>query len=838
MDGDVGLERCVFSCHHRPGPSPVSPIHSRGPSLSIPGPSVRPLVCTTSIYETDGCCRSTSPPPRHNHLPVPRRLASGSVFTNDTAPTSLSHHFPTRELRHSYQLQEVLPGTCSNHSIHRSSPEFPPGPSLLTPRQGRHHYVTGLRATQHPDNHSSSCPTSLGTYGRGYDCHSACPSPNATPATVVQSALQPSSRCSKQKIDSAKTDTSFSPLVALPRASAGRIPFFVARSYPNGDDRCIPMGLGSSYRHRLRGRPLAADAPKEAHQLSRAHGYLLGPDVVLHSSARENGSGFVGQYDCGSLPQPSGRHNIPIPLSASPNDLEFLHPTLHPSGGSPSAGKAKLHSRLPQQGANSISRDGAQLGLSGRDICAMGNTRHRRLCHTREQKVQGVLLSGGDGPSLSRRRSSSTLDGSESLHVSPNTTNRQNLAKTVQRTASLYSDSSVVAAAGLVSVTPTPGRQPLHFSAHRSGPPCSGGATPAYQRPEIDGVANSTLVFSAEVQHVLLHSRKDSTRRSYSSKWERFSDFLSSRKIPPTSSSLSDVCEFLLSLKSSGLSHSSLRVYLAAISAYHPPIDGFAIFSHPLMKRFFQGLVRLYPPVRTPPPAWDLPLVLRRLTRHPFEPMASCDLRLLTWKTAFLVAITSARRVSELVALCRIAPYLIFQPHSVRLRPDATFLPKVVSQFHLSADIILPDFFPTPSSDRERLLHTLDVKRALLFYLDRTKATATSHRLFLTYAPHHVGMPVSSQRFSKWISATIALCYELERVPVPGKLLAHSTRKMASSHAFFDNVSLEDICAAATWASPSTFIRHYAIDVRAQRTAPVARSVLQAATLGGKVSLQ
>lgn len=130
----------------------------------------------------------------------------------------------------------------------------------------------------------------------------------------------------------------------------------------------------------------------------------------------------------------------------------------------------------------------------------------------------------------------------------------------------------------------------------------------------------------------------------------------------------------------------------------------------------------------------------------------------------------------------------------------------------------------------ERLLHMLDVKRSILFYLDRTKQAATSHHLFLTYAPHRCGLPVSSQRFSRWISATIALCYRLEKAPLPDRVTAHSTRAMAASYAFLDNVSLADISAAATWASPTTFIRHYAVDVRARHNAPLAHSVLNLAT--------
>lgn len=252
------------------------------------------------------------------------------------------------------------------------------------------------------------------------------------------------------------------------------------------------------------------------------------------------------------------------------------------------------------------------------------------------------------------------------------------------------------------------------------------------------------------------------------------------------------------------------------------------MFSHPLSKRFLKGLRNSFPTGRPLPPAWDLPLVLRVLTRRPFEPMASCDLRLLSWKTAFLMAITSARHVSELAALRRMQPYLTFLPHSVRLRPDIRFLPKIVSDFHVSTDIVLPDFYPAPATDEHRLWHTLDVRRALLFYVHRTKPLANDGGLFVCYSGSQKGRLVSSQRLSRWITSTIELAYTLQKVPIPSRLTAHLTRAMATSMALWHGVSLQDICTAATWASPNTFIRHYAIEARARGRAPVARAVFSA----------
>jgi hypothetical protein len=69
----------------------------------------------------------------------------------------------------------------------------------------------------------------------------------------------------------------------------------------------------------------------------------------------------------------------------------------------------------------------------------------------------------------------------------------------------------------------------------------------------------------------------------------------------------------------------------------------------------------------------------------------------------------------------------------------------------------------------------------------------------------------------------ISLAYEYKGVRPPGGLRAHTTRAIAASWALFKGVSLQDICAAASWASPHTFVRYYRLDVT---QTPVAHSVL------------
>ncbi len=61
------------------------------------------------------------------------------------------------------------------------------------------------------------------------------------------------------------------------------------------------------------------------------------------------------------------------------------------------------------------------------------------------------------------------------------------------------------------------------------------------------------------------------------------------------------------------------------------------------------------------------------------------------------------------------------------------------------------------------------------------------------------------------------LFYSLESSDLPSPLgvKAHSTRSVAASKAFLAGVPMQDICNAAGWSTPLTFVRFYDLDLRA-----------------------
>lgn len=218
---------------------------------------------------------------------------------------------------------------------------------------------------------------------------------------------------------------------------------------------------------------------------------------------------------------------------------------------------------------------------------------------------------------------------------------------------------------------------------------------------------------------------------------------------------------------------------------------------HPLVQRFLRGATSLHPTQHHRFPTWRLHTVLWALMNPPFEPMKDVGLKWIKLKTIFLVAITSARRVSELGALSCKLNLCELHRNKVVLRTEPTFQPKVASKFHTTLEIALPLFCPRPQHPQECKWHTLDVQRALKFYLAQTESIRTANSLFINIPPPRQGNKMLSSAISAALQSCIKEAYiALGMVPPPW-ITAHSTRSAATSAAFPNRASVEEICRAA-----------------------------------------
>ncbi len=206
-----------------------------------------------------------------------------------------------------------------------------------------------------------------------------------------------------------------------------------------------------------------------------------------------------------------------------------------------------------------------------------------------------------------------------------------------------------------------PGRPPRRLSmgdSHTAGSPFSGRGhymSPSPRLVEAVGVApeGAHLIasgLSTKVVETILQPRASAMRMSYAAKSQLFTSWCNSRQLNPVECSIGSVLEFLQERFASGLSASTLNVYMAAIAAHHSHVGDQSIGKKQLATRFLRGIRRLRPPVCPRMPTWDLAVVLEALSKAPFEPLEEVSLRFLTVKTVFLLAISSLKRVGDLQA--------------------------------------------------------------------------------------------------------------------------------------------------------------------------------------------
>ncbi|XP_041425895.1 uncharacterized protein LOC121395697 [Xenopus laevis] len=267
------------------------------------------------------------------------------------------------------------------------------------------------------------------------------------------------------------------------------------------------------------------------------------------------------------------------------------------------------------------------------------------------------------------------------------------------------------------------------------------------------GIAEDVII-------TMLKSRKATSSKAYHRVWRNYWTWCRETAVPSADSSFMDcviprVLSFLQRGLQLGLKLSSLKVQVSALSVLLQS----RLALDDSVRTFLQGVAHVAPPFRPPTPSWDLNIVLDALLDPPFEPLASVSDDWLTRKVVFLVAISSARRVSELCALSCDPPFLVFHRDKAVLRTVPSFLPKVVTSFHINQEIVVPSLCPDPKNDKERRLHGLDVVRALRWYLDRSKSFRRSQSLFVLPTGTRRGLAASKSSIARWLRETIAKAY-------------------------------------------------------------------------------
>ena len=196
-------------------------------------------------------------------------------------------------------------------------------------------------------------------------------------------------------------------------------------------------------------------------------------------------------------------------------------------------------------------------------------------------------------------------------------------------------------------------------------------------------------------------------------------------------------------------------------------------------------------------PKWDLSCVLFSLCSEPYEPLHKASKFHLTQKTVFLLAMATARRVSEIHAFSMDSGHLRFNQSdgSVSLRTQTGFLAKNQLPSVCPDDILVQNLARTIKfNDFHRLLCPV---RALKRYLKVTEPIWKNRkRLFLPLKGDH---DITKGSISGWISYTIRLAYKkLSKSKIALlKIKAHELRALSASWSYMNKIPIEDIIKAA-----------------------------------------
>jgi hypothetical protein len=236
------------------------------------------------------------------------------------------------------------------------------------------------------------------------------------------------------------------------------------------------------------------------------------------------------------------------------------------------------------------------------------------------------------------------------------------------------------------------------------------------------------------------------------------------------------------------------------LSSVLAPVENIPIGQHPFIIRLLKAVFNERPPIKKLVPEWNLLFILGCLEKAPFEPLRDVPLKYLTWKTCFLLAITTFRRCSDLQSLQLGEGSVNVQKHGLTfIRPG---LSKQDRPNHCGKNIFVPAL---PNK-------FLNPKRCLTYYLKRTEPFRISEngqdiiKLFLSMKKPH--KPVTAHTISRWLVDIIKFCYKKEKKSI-GKIRGHSTRSIGPSWALFKGASLQQIMEAADWSRETTFTKYY-----------------------------
>ena len=816
------FDRCIPTCGSVPPSSQVSEVLFPRSALPISGNALWAGYSAPHLYEAHVGGGQLPQKTSNSDIHVSRRLAAKESEQTIIAPAIRRSSSYSAEVRSASQLQEISAGTSANHSVSGFNLQYQGGFDLSDRGEVSEAYVSHANDMQ---SAGSYCPVNFETPGhdgflyRYYTPSQATYAPYSVLPIVV---MAPSPG---QFVPGIACTTTSYPTSGMVEKPTECIPRGVIRRETATQcdivDRCLSLGLGGSHEQLPSCRNLESPTEIEPYKLVGDESHTVGSPSFSRDVGGLQDFAEVRQLDSSRIHQQTGGDEVLSAVLSSLGDL----PLVCSKGNNSTSGTYSREEECPR-GRPITRSDGGpndrmepetdNSSLSVREVC---NSEHRPLCNQGQQEAASILLSLSRPTSLGSGRSKSVVEGNVCVCLPSTSTNSSRVEESSNRTMYSSANSTPLTKTVLVSeanrVTSGFSKEITTSSRHvdskkKPSYSCKSRVAKSCRMEDLEHRKSKTK-FSSKAQEYIKQAKRSSTRKLYGARLAIYRSWCDRHGVTPDSASVEQIANFFIYLhETRGCKATTISGYRAAIATVHKGWKGGSLSTNTNLSDLIKGIFNASPSVKPLLPNWDLPSVLLSLCESPFEPLETCDLKFLTWKTVFLIATATASRVSELHALSVNSDNLRFESRGVRLIPNLQFLAKSQRIGKVWKPIFIPKFEEFATDPTDLLLCPC---RALREYIRRTKEHRSGcDNLFMTYRPgNHTAAAKST--LSRWIVSLIKYVYDNLPDLRLGSVRAHDTRRLSTSWALFNGAPLSEILQAAHWARETTFTSFYLKDV-------------------------
>ena len=474
-------------------------------------------------------------------------------------------------------------------------------------------------------------------------------------------------------------------LVAKPlKCDERRRPSSQGPQYPTLYRR-LKRRLGRSLRSKFYKRAVVRSGKKATHKCPGIEGDLPGPSRLQGPVPESNSVSCDGQLNSGSLHQQARGNSLSRDVR-SPVENHDLVPSL------PYNIESQAHSRVSecdgrppiQVQPSAVNRMvSAPSGLQA-NLPKVVHPSCRLIRHSPESQTPSICVSYPRPKGLEHRYSEHKLDQPHGLRLpsygSPSQGDQKDQAMPLpdhRDSPRLARDALVLGPSAALNRDPT--TTPSVNDPTQTVPQvCVPQQSTTAEPPRL--VSRSGQLqeqgFSVEVAERIAAPQRSSTRTIYRSKWALFEKWCRENSVDFSTPSVKQISDFFMYLyQDLNRRPSTIDGYRTAIVDTLGPTAQHIAHNADL-HRLLSSFHRDRPKSSRNLPKWNLSVVLNELTKAPFEPMKDSDLKHLTLKTAFLVALASGKRRSEIHAWVANKVANLGQWEKVALFPSSDFIAK------------------------------------------------------------------------------------------------------------------------------------------------------------------